>query len=565
MFVADVDDVEGTMWKKNLLFGATSLLGMAMLAGLLLPKSRLPGPESHDDDWLQNEHAEQVLSKLNAEFRADWEERGYVVAELPKASDLTVARRISLALTGTIPSLEEIRAFESQPEETRLAWWVSHLLEDKRYSDYVAERLARAYVGVDDGPFLVYRRRRFVSWLSDRLEENMAYDELVTRLISDKGLWTDSPPVNFVSVTANPDDENQPDPIRLAARTSRAFLGMRIDCLQCHDDNLGTINLGPDEEPRDGTQQDFHQLAAFFSDVSATGRGIHDAQEMQPYKYTYLDHENESIVDEVVPFRSDLLPAEGSRRDRLATWLTHPENKQFARAIVNRTWAIMFGRPLVDPIDDIPLHGEMPPGLDVLADDFVKSGFDIQRLIRLIALSEPFVRDSVASFEITDEHEEAFAVFRPTRLRPEQVAGSIIQASTLSTIDASANVLTRLARFGEENEFVNRYGDRGEDEFAEQSGTIPQQLLLMNGKLVAERDQANPFLLNAISQLALLTPDAKSTVRTTYLTVLTREPNARELEYFARRFKDRTNDERVKELEDLYWVLFKSPDFVWNR
>lgn len=551
------------MWKKNLLFGFVSLAGFVSLVGMLLPASRLPGPKDHDEAWLENNQATDVLAQVNAEFRTSWEDAELEAA--PRADDLTVARRISLALTGTIPSLEEIRAFESQPEETRLSWWVSHLLEDRRYADYVAERLARAYVGVDNGPFIVYRRRRFVHWLSDRLEDQTPYDEIVRRLLTDNGLWTDSPATNFVSVTANPDEENQPDPIRLAARTSRAFLGMRIDCLQCHDDNLDTIKLGSVESPRGGLQQDFHQLAAFFSDVTTTGRGIHNSQQTRPYEYAYLDEPEEVIVDESVPFRSDLLPSDGPRRERLATWLTHEENRPFARAMVNRTWAIMFGRPLIDPIDDIPLQAEYPPGMEALTEDFIAHGYDIRRLIRLIAMSEPYLRDSAAPFEITDDHEQAWAVFRPTRLRPEQVAGSIIQASTLSTIDASANVFTRLLRFGQESDFVNRYGDRGEDEFSEQSGTIPQQLLLMNGQLVAERDQVNPLLLNSLGQISLLTPDADSTVRTAFLTVLTREPSERELEYFSRRFRDRSNEKKMEEMEDLYWVLFKSPDFVWNR
>src|SRR5690606_28436542 len=96
---------------------------------------------------------------------------------------------------------------------------------------------------------------------------NRPYDEIVRKLIAENGLWNGSPATNFVTVTSNQNMNSEPDEVRLAGRTSRAFLGMRIDCLQCHDDNLGTIFVGDADNPRSGKQEDFHQLAAFFSDA----------------------------------------------------------------------------------------------------------------------------------------------------------------------------------------------------------------------------------------------------------------------------------------------------------
>mgnify|MGYP002623769916 FL=1 len=263
------------MWLRNLVFIGFCIAGFAAIAGGLLTAERVDEPSLAHPAQFQSDDFARQLRALNAEFETDWSEAGMAAA--PRADDLTIARRISLGLTGTIPSLEEIRSLERQPPEQRIPWWLSHILEDRRYADYVAERLGRAYVGTEGGPFLVYRRRRFVMWLSDRLAENMPYDKLVRTLISDTGLWTDSPAVNFVTVTLDQNNDKGPDEIKLAARTSRAFLGMRIDCLQCHDDNLGTINLGSDADPVDGLQTHFHQLAAFYSSAKSTGRGIQDA------------------------------------------------------------------------------------------------------------------------------------------------------------------------------------------------------------------------------------------------------------------------------------------------
>ncbi len=176
------------------------------------------------------------------------------------------------------------------------------MLADRRYADHVGERLARAYVGVENGPFLVYRRRRFVTWLSDRLYENMPYDRLVRSLIEAEGIWTSHPEVNFITVTNDVNEDKGPDEVKLAARVSRAFLGVRIDCVQCHDDNLGG----------DWLQTDFHELASFFAGSSMTLTGVRDKP--LPYNYKYLYEDNEEVVPQAVPFQPELLPKHGEPR-----------------------------------------------------------------------------------------------------------------------------------------------------------------------------------------------------------------------------------------------------------
>lgn len=569
------------MWWRNLLFIGLCLVGLGYLGSNLLTRNRIPRPDSFDPQRTTAENFAPVVSKINAEFEADWQspKRTEPLQPTPRASDLTIARRLSLALTGTVPSLEEIRAIEARPEQDRIEWFLSRLLEDRRFADYLAERLARAYVGTEDGPFLVYRRRRFVSWLSDRLyerktdkeqsgdkifpkvEKGYPYDEIVRDLISDTGLWTDSPAVNFVTVTIDKAKDEQPDPIRLAARTSRAFLGMRIDCLQCHDDHLDKIHFGTPEAPREGTQSDFHQLAAFFSAVKSSPLGIRD--QSTDYKYKYLKSDKDEVVNPATPFFDDLLTEEGTRRERLANWVTNKNNKPFARATVNRMWALMFGRPLVQPIDDIPLYGPYPPALETLVDDFVAHDYDLRRLIRLIAATQPFQADSRAEFEITEAHEKAWAAFPLTRLRPEQVAGGLIQTASLSTIDDRSHLLYQLTRFNQEKEFVKRYGDMGEDEFTDRGGTIPQRLLMMNGELVRDKTEQN--ILLAVTRIAMLAPTDEKAVETIYLTVLSRRPTSDESAHFTKELTGKVRDARNDVLGDLFWVLLNSTEFSWNH
>ena len=548
------------MWQRNLLFAGLSVVGLIALGSRLLSSDPIEDPATFDAGRYQQREMRAVLDKIDSEFEASWQEQG--LASAGAAEDLLVARRLALGLTGTIPSLEEIRVLQSLPEQHRLDWWLSRLLEDRRYADYVGERLARAYVGTDNGPFIVFRRGRFVTWLSDQLHANKPYDELVRQLIAEKGIWTNKPSVNFLTVTLDEGNKGKPDAIRLAGRTTRAFLGMRIDCLQCHDDHLGNMNLGTKEKPRGGLQSDFHHLAAFYGSTRFSLLGVTDGKD--EYKYQYLGAEEAEPVAPEPPFAPDLLPDEGTLRQQLAAWVTHDQNKPFARAMVNRMWALMFGKPLVEPIDDIPLYGEYPPGLETLADDFVKHDYDLRHLIRTIAGTKAFQLDSRAEFEVTQAHEDAWAVFPLTQLRPEQMAGGMLQAASLTTIDADSHIISQLQRFNEQNQFIKRYGDTGEDEFDERAGTIAQRLLMMNGDLVKERTKPNP-IMNAATRIAILAPSDEKAVETTYLTVFSRLPTPAERARFVELLTGTKGDDRSQRVEDLYWVLVNSTEFSWNH
>jgi hypothetical protein len=174
-----------------------------------------------------------------------------------------------------------------------------------------------------------------------------------------------------------------------------------------------------------------------------------------------------------------------------------------------------------------------------------------------------FQLDSAASHDITDEHELAWAVFPMTRLRPEQVAGSALQAASVQTVDDRSNVFVRIGRFTGERDFVRRYGDTGEDEFDGRGGTIPQRLILLNGALVEEKTRG--ALANAVTRIAMMAPDDRHAVNTAYLAVLTRRPTRPEEDYFVRSLEGKTGTDRNHRLEDLYWALINATEFSWNH
>jgi len=398
-----------------------------------------------------------------------------------------------------------------------------------------------------------------VSWLNDQFFENRPYDELARNLIAAEGIWTTHPEANFLTVTIKqgPDKKNLPDPVKLAARTTRAFLGIRIDCMQCHDDMFGDR----------WKQKDFHQLAAFFGQSKMGMNGIQEDPK-QVYETRYRGKTETVPVSPVVPFRPDLLSKDGGLRDRLAKWVTHKENDAFSRATVNRVWALMFNQPLIDPVDNIPLEGPYPPGLEILAADFVEHHYNLQRLVRIIVQTQAFQMASSSpdteNNPITELHEENWAAFPMTRMRPEQVAGSIIQAAELFPVDAGSHVIKRVQRLIQTGDFVKRFGDLGEDEFGQQSGTLAQRLLMMNGELIQGRTKENPFT-NASTRIGSLTKDDAKAVETAYLTVLTRRPGDEERSHFIGLLEEKYGSTRSRAMQDVFWALLNSTEFLWNH
>jgi hypothetical protein len=530
---------------RDIVFLGIALGGVGTLAaGLLRPLERVAAPPSRPT--VPRADLGPIVAQVDDGFRRRWAEQRLVPAA--RAPELAVMRRLALSLCGTVPSLEEIRRFEAGPAAGRLDDWVDDLLHDRRCADYLAERLARVFVGTEDGPFLRFRRRRFVAWLSDAILEDRRYDAVVRDLIADQGLWTDHPAVNFLAVTIDEQTE-RPTPDRLAARVARAFLGVRLDCAQCHDHPF-----------QPWKQADFRGLAASFGGVHSDLRGIRDAKN----DYRPFDRKTREprLVEPCVPFRAELMPDQGSPREQLAAWVTDPRNPNLARVTVNRVWALLLGRPLAEPVDDLVAAGEIHPALITLAEDFAFHGYDLHRLIRIIAATEAFRLDSAAG-EAGEKHEAAWAVFPMTRLRPEQVAGALFQAASLTTLGPQSHWFARLVVSTGRNDFVRRYGDTGEDEFDARAGTIPQRLLLMNGEIV--RDRIKGDLFNASARIAGLAPDDPKAVEAAYLAVLTRRPTPEESAHFIGRIAGTSGDVRKDRLTDLYWTLLNTTEFSWNH
>lgn len=470
---------------------------------------------------------------LDAALAAQWTARG--LAPLPPVEPLQVLRRLSLALLGTVPSLEEVRAFEADAGEGRLERWVAARLADPRHHRYFAERLARAFAGTHRGSFVIYRRDLLVDWLEAQLAKNRPFDAVVRELIAAQGMWTGAPATNFVTAGAV---EGAIDPDQLAGRTARAFLGVRLDCAQCHDHPFA-----------DWRQAQFEGLSAFYAGQKVTAFGLRTEA---------------GVEGPAVPWAAHLLPATGAPRERLAAWVTHPDNPRFGRAVSNRIWGLLFGRPYAEPVDDVPEPGDAKTALlDVLARDFVESGHDLRRLVATLATSRAFALSSeLADEPRRKEYEAAWAVFPLTPLRPEQLVGSALQAANPRTIDPDSHVVVRAVRLLREKGFVEEYGDPGDDELSPRAATVAQALLRLNGKLPEELVESNPF--TTVGRSALLAQGPGAALESVWLAFLARRPSAAELAAFLPRLEG-GGEARGKALSDLAWALFNSPEFAWNH
>lgn len=544
-------------------------LGLAIAVAADGPRRYRPKPLSPDARTAST----ALAARLDATLDATWKARRLTPS--PTVDDLTFARRLWLDLLGTVPSLEELRAIEALPRGdaeggVRRAL-IDRALLDPRFSATLAEQLTRIVVGPntkqDD---LLYRRRRLVDWLTQQVARRRPWDALVRDLLTAEGLSTDTPAVNFVI-------SQDRDPVKLAARSARAFLGVRLDCAQCHDHPFA-----------DWKQADFEGLAAFFPRLAKDSPGVRDVGQgeleldaaglaMMSMTGAGGPPPGKRWVSPAVPFDPSLLPAlddpEGRRR-ALAAWVTHPENRYFARAIANRLWAWLLGKGVVDPPDELdlgePWSAEL---LDLLADDVVAGGFDLERLIRAIVSTRAYARSSaLPSGDAVDPDEDAqvaaHATYPLKALRPDTLGRALFQATSLWTYDERRALFLRFVRYFNVAEFAERRGGDDDEDLEEE--TLLQRLQLLNGKLITERTKDDDIFAPA-RRVPLLTSSDQLAVDTAFLMALARRPTPEEARPWLERLaapvppgKDE-NELDGAVMADLQWALLNTTEFATNH
>ncbi len=468
------------------------------------------------------------------------------VEPAPAADDAEFFRRLCLDLTGRIPSLSQVRDFLDDDRPDKRRRWADELLDGGDFADRTAAHFAnywRSVLLAQANP-QASSGGRLDDWLRKQLKAGTSYDKLVRELIAGPG-----------SAEYFGAYENKPE--NLAGTTARTFLGIRLECAQCHADRGGGS----------WKREQFWQYAAFFSRLPFPRfEGNMLVRQTAPTDGPPRIRPSEKEEDVEAKFL-DAVPldwkAGADPRAVLAAWLTRPDNPWFARAAANRVWHHLLGTGLIDPVDGLgaddnpPSH---PALLDELARAFVARGFDLKFLTRSIVGSRTYQRTSRQTHP-SQADPRLFARMPVRGLSAEQLFDSLAEATGYTPPPEP----TGSAPFGPPGpraKFLAKFPTHP-DQPTESQTSIQQALYLMNGKLSAEA--VTPDRSRTLATIAAGS-SAADQVEQLFLVALSRKPTdaerARMVRYVESGGPDR---DRRQALADVFWALLNSTEFAVNH
>jgi hypothetical protein len=489
---------------------------------------------------------------------------GYSAAKLQPAGpadDAEFLRRVYLDLAGRIPHVAEAREFLADPSPDKRRLLVERLLDSPQYVSHFTA-VWRSLLIPTNNQQAVFFRQQLEPWLGKRLRDNQHYDAMVRELLTASPPAAPQPgprPVQGGAGALAFFQAHEYKPEELASSTARIFLGVKLECAQCHDHPFARW-----------TRPQFWELAAFYAGFQqrmgpANGFGIRpEATDQRELKIPGTD---KTVRARFLGGAAPDLKPNVSARVALADWVTSPTNPYFARAAVNRVWAHFFGPGIVEPIDDLnetnaPSHPEL---LDDLARAFVESRFDMKFLIRAITASQTYQLGSAGGAASTDSRR--FTRMSLKALTAEELFDSLAVATGFNE-NANAPSRGPVVVFGGfggvRNDFLAKFANPGERR-TEQQTSILQALALMNGKLTADATHLQRSMtLAAVLDSPFL--DWRQRLDTLFLATLTRPMRTAEVDRFVPYVTSGgpSGDSR-KALADVFWALLNSTEFYLNH
>jgi hypothetical protein len=465
------------------------------------------------------------------------------------ADDATLLRRVYLDTIGTLPTAREARQFLADSRPNRRARLVDELLLRPEFADYWALKWADL-LRVDRQILGHKYAYAYYKWIRDSIASSKPLDRFAREIITAEGRLAEEGPASFFRVVTKPGDA--------ASSLSQVFLGVRIACAECH------------HHPFDRwSQTDYYGMQAFFTQVGVKKSGPIEMVVASGEPKTTHPRTGEIILPHALGTPMPPAAPTGDRRIVLADWLTAPDNRWFARNLVNRTWAHFMGRGLVEPVDDVratnpPTNPEL---LDALADHFVESGFDFRRLIHTITASRVYQLSSHPnSTNERDEQNYSRALFK--RIDAEVLLDMVSKTTGVPERFPGVPAGYRAIQLWDSkvpHYFLKLFGrpmrtSACECERNHQPG-VSQVLHLLNGpEIHAKLTHADGYVAKTVPRLT----DDAALVDDMYLTFYSRYPAEAErriaLEYLAKR-----PDRRREAAEDLGWGLMNSLEFVFNH
>ena len=518
-----------------------------------------------------------VVAAINAQIRQGWNDAGLAPSDL--ASDGEWCRRLFLDLIGRIPTLAETERYLADKRADKRARLVEELLSSsfaEPYARAAATRwtnllIGRAAAGRDRQGLV--SRDGLEQYLHAAFLENRPYDRIVFELVSANGV--NQPGMEGFNGAVNFLLDNLQDKATSAtAKTARIFLGVQVQCTQCHNHPFNNWK-----------QQQFWGMNAFFRQTRALrtfdGPQVTSAR-LEDEDYAgesgdpesgelYFERRDNTAVAILRPTFLDgttIAPSgyvdDVNRRDELAQLIS--KSPELPRAIVNRLWAHFLGYGFTKPIDDMGPHNPIlhPELLDRLSQEFVAAGFDLKQLARWIVLSEPYALSSRSGPKNRGDdpalgERPQFSRFYLRQMRPEELYESLLVATKAAADDAAKRERDRREWLAQ---FAIAFGTDENDEASTFNGTIPQVLMMMNGDLIRRATMSGQGTF--LSEVASLNKPDREKVRTLYLAAVARPPSTDEL-VAAQKLWIAHGGDTTKALEDLWWALLNSNEFILNH
>jgi hypothetical protein len=475
----------------------------------------------------------------------------------PRARGGAYLRRVWLDLTGVIPPSTVAAEFSLAGGGADRGEVIDELIGSDEYLDHWADVWTVWLTGrFDSGNNDIMLLR---NWFRDQLDKNTPYDEMVRELLTTAGPTHEVGSAQYMM-------RYDLDAEELAARTSRTFLGLPLQCAQCHDHK---------SEP--WTQEDFYGVVAFFKSIERE-QIYEDVERNGKTEKRYIgsflrDREAKpaTVPDTGVSVQPAFLDkstfrstASRAARVSYADWMTDPTNPYFAKATVNRVWSYFTGAGIVDPIDwfSVNTRPTHPALLDWLAEDFVAHGYDLRYLVRSILSTEMYQR----SAKTTEGNKNDTQYLSHARIRPltaEQLFYSLLEATNIESRKRRRNENVEAMKRDYLRRFRFVFGNDEMEEDEINKATISQALMLLNGTIVNDGIIAKEG--TRLDRILRTQTDAQRRIDSIFLSVLSRKPTGDERSYFRNYQQSSGYRDKKKAFEDLYWSLLNSAEFASNH
>lgn len=529
-----------------------SLTLIGVCVALLLP---LSAPDAFGGEPTVAQRIDQLL---DARLRKDG------VPPSPRSDDAEFQRRVYLDLTGRLPPLAKAADFLDGKDPDKRAKLIDDLLASPEYGQHLARYWTELFVKRDGEQNKRLKTDTLRNWLADQFNKGSGWDRIVTDMLTVDG----EGPAVFV-FQANRLSGERPSPAKMVGATANLFLGVQLQCAECHDHPYAAWK-----------RTEFWELAAFFGrtrfekGAEKNSQKVTEAEPPAPDpaakgrpgfrppangKIDIPDALDARVVAATVTAKlpgrpQPVLSEHGPYRPLYAAWLTDPKNPAFVRAAVNRYWSILFARGLVNPLDDLnpdntATHPEL---LDLLAAEFVRTGHDIKSLLRSICRTEAYQRSSRVTAGNRDH--DGYARIPVKFLQGEVLLKCLDQALGVEVVVPAKNAKKEAVTAIPNAEL---FDTAGYDELASNySFGAPQLLRLMN----AEVPRRAPAL---IAKLHEGSPGPDKVIERLFLLTLARRPTAAEAKDMLALVKE--SGDPAKGYAAALWVLLNTAEFVANH